>query len=239
MNYDAVARVVGRTGSTRCEGGVLTLPSTRRQHKLTLVIAGGTNYDENHGTAEYDFSFRGADPGPYVERTVESAAKKTSRQLLDGHVEDYGALAEAFTLDLPDKRGSAYVETAELISRYNANDTTGDPFLESLAFDYGRHLFICSSRDKALPPNLQGKWAYSLENAWGADYHANINLQMNHWPADQTGLGDLQTALWDYMAQTWAPRGAETAKLLYNGSGWVTHNEMNIFGFTGMKTGDS
>lgn len=37
------------------------------------------------------------------------------------------------------------------------------------------------------------------------------------------------------MALTWAPRGAETAKLLYNASGWVTHNEVNIFGFTGMK----
>lgn len=42
------------------------------------------------------------------------------------------------------------------------------------------------------------------------------------------------------MSETWAPRGAETAKLLYNApeGSWVTHDEMNIFGYTGMKTGD-
>ncbi|KAK4611832.1 Alpha-fucosidase A [Fulvia fulva] len=58
---------------------------------------------------------------------------------------------------------------------------------------------------------------------------------MNHCHTDQTGLGPLQTPLWEYMAQNWAPRGAETARLLYNASGWVVHNEMNIFGHTGMK----
>lgn len=50
-------------------------------------------------------------------------------------------------------------------------------------FDYGRHLLISSARSNSLPANLQGKWATALENAWGADYHANINLQMNYWPA--------------------------------------------------------
>lgn len=40
------------------------------------------------------------------------------------------------------------------------------------------------------------------------------------------------------MAETGAPRGAETAELLYDAPGWVTHDEMNIFGHTGMKKGD-
>jgi len=237
MKYDSIARLLGNQRSI-CNGSSLTVPSGGRQ-RLTLVIAAGTNYDVTYGTAEYNFSFRGADPAAYVQRAVGKAARKSSRQLLAAHTKDYGALANAFTLELPDTQGSVNVQTSELVARYNANLTTGDPYLESLMFDFGRHLFISSSRDNSLPPNLQGKWAYSLSNAWGADYHANINLQMNHWPADQTGLGDLQAALWDYMAETWAPRGAETAKLLYDAPGWVTHDEMNIFGHTGMKTGDA
>lgn len=237
MKYDSIARVVRDQRST-CDGSTLTVSASGQQY-LTLVIAAGTDYDETYGTADHDYSFRGADPAAYVQQAVDNASRKSSRELLATHTSDYSALADIFTLELPDTQGSARMQTSELVARYKANDTAGDPFLESLTFDLGRHLFISSSRDNALPPNLQGKWAYSLSNAWGADYHANINLQMNHWPADQTGLGNLQAALWDYMAETWAPRGAETAKLLYNAPGWVTHDEMNIFGHTGMKLGDA
>lgn len=240
MRYDSIARVIGeqRRRPSYCNGSTLLIPKSGHTC-FTLVIAAGTNYDETHGTAAYNYSFRGAEPGSYVQGAVSRAAAKTAQQLLSAHTDDYSALMSAFTIDLPDTQKSTNIETADLIARYNANFTAGDPFLESLAFDYGRHLFITSSRDNSLPPNLQGKWAYGLGNAWGADYHSNINLQMNHWPAIQTGLGDLQKALWDYMALTWAPRGSETAKLLYNAPGWVVHDEVNIFGHTGMKTGDA
>jgi hypothetical protein len=79
----------------------------------------------------------------------------------------------------------------------------GGSFVEMLMFDYARHLFICSSRENSLPPNLQGVWSNSLETAWGGDYHTNINLQMNHWFANQVGLGELQQALFRFMRDTW------------------------------------
>ncbi|GAB7366194.1 hypothetical protein MBLNU230_g7754t1 [Neophaeotheca triangularis] len=238
MSYDSIARVSGRDARSHCRDGILTVPGSARK-RITLVVAAGTDYDASRGNAQHSYSFKGAEPGPEVERTVSKAARKHPDHLIKAHMEDYAALAGAFTLELPDPLGSADIETSEIIARYSANSTAGDPYLEGLAFDYGRPLFIGSSRDNSLPPNLQGKWAYGLENAWGADYHANINLQMNHWPADQTGLGDLQSALWSYMEDTWVPRGTETARLLYNASGWVTHNEMNTFGHTGMKTGEA
>jgi Glycosyl hydrolase family 65, N-terminal domain len=81
--------------------------------------------------------------------------------------------------------------------------TQGDPYVEALLFDYARHLFISSSRDNSLPPNLAGIWEEKLQSAWSGDYHANINLQMNHWFADQVGLGSLQEALWKFMVNTW------------------------------------
>ncbi|KAG9858985.1 glycoside hydrolase family 95 protein, partial [Aureobasidium melanogenum] len=239
MLYLAEARVIGNISSLSCSSGVLTINPSSKQRSLALVISAGTNYAETKGTASANFSFRGSDSGDYVITVTASAAAKGPEVLLRRHIADYLALSSRFTLNLPDTAGSAGKPTAELIAAYQGTENiTSDPYYESLQFDYGRHLFISSSRQNSLPPNLQGKWAYGLENAWGADYHANINLQMNHWGVDQTGLGELQEALWRYMIETWVPRGTETANLLYDAPGWVTHDEMNLFGHTGMKTGD-
>ena len=135
---------------------------------------------------------------------------------------DFSALTNKFTLYLPDTLGSEERETAEIISELQATGPS-DPFLDGLLFDYSRYLLISSSRDNSLPANLQGRWTEDIKPSWSSDYHANINLQMNYWPADQTGLTETQGALWDYMRYNWVPRGTETARLLYNASGWVTH----------------
>jgi alpha-L-fucosidase 2 len=61
---------------------------------------------------------------------------------------------------------------------------------------------------------------------------------MNYWSAEMSNL-DVTAPLFTYFQKNWAPRGAYTAQVLYNISrGWVTHNEMNIFGHTGMKASD-
>lgn len=66
---------------------------------------------------------------------------------------------------------------------------------------------------------------------------SNINIQMNYWSAEMTNL-DVTQSLFEYFMKNWAPRGAYTAEVLYNTTrGWVVHNEMNIFGHTGMKAG--
>jgi alpha-L-fucosidase 2 len=113
-------------------------------------------------------------------------------------MQDYQSLTNAFSLELPDPAGSAGLETSFIISRYNYRGA-GDPYLESLLFAYARHLFISSSRGNFLPPNLQGRWTSELGVAWSADYHADINFQMNLWGIDQTGLGGLQVSAWNYM----------------------------------------
>lgn len=238
MIYKAQARALGSKYTARCNSaGVLSLIPGASQKTLTIVLAAGTDYNENHGTAAANYTFKGTDPGAYVSQIVTKAAAKSRSDLLSSHRSDFSTLANAFTLTVPDPTNSADLETSDLINRYNTSFS--DPYLESLQFDYGRYLFISSSRANSLPPNLQGKWSTGTGAAWSGDYHADINLQMNHWGPDQTGLGKLQTALWDYMAKTWAPRGAETAQLLYDAPGWVVHDEINIFGYSGMKTGDA
>ena len=238
MKYDSIARIQSGVQSTSCSDGVLTIQPSPHQKSLFIVVGAGTDFDQSKGNAEHRYSFKGSDPGPEVERITAAAASKTYERLSAEHTDDYRKFEQAFELNLPDSEGSAETETAALIAEYSSGGP-GDPFLEALLFDYSRHLLISSSRDNSLPANLQGRWAESLNPAWSGDYHANINIQMNYWGADQTGLGKTQDALWNYMELNWVPRGTETARLLYNSSGWVVHNEMNIFGHTAMKNDPS
>ena len=242
MRYEAIARVVSSSSvQTTCNNvtGALSIIPKNGTTSVAILVGAGTNYDPKKGTAEFGYSFRDEDPGPAVEAITQAAAAKTLKTLQQSHVADFKSLTGRFSLSLPDPLNSAEIQTSELIARYSSNATAGDPFLENLLFDYANYLFISASRPGSLPPNLQGRWSEGLGAAWSGDYHANINLQMNHWTADQTGLTDLQSPLWDYMADNWVPRGQETARLLYGASGWVVHNEMNIFGHTGMKSGAS
>lgn len=234
MKFESIARILGSTNlTTKCDGEAVVVTPAPGMRAVTLVVGAGTNFDETKGNPASSYSFRGEDPADYVMKVTAAAAKLSPSALKQRHIEDYQGLAGAFQLELPDPKGSASVETATLLRKYDSSP--GDPFVEALLFDYSRHLLISSSRDNSLPANLQGRWNPDLTAAWSADYHANINLQMNYWPAEQTGLGGIQDGLWRYMQDTWVPRGTETAKILYGAPGWVTHNEMNIFGHTGMK----
>lgn len=241
MKYDSIAQVAessaaGQTTTCDESTGLLTITPAAGQQSVTVVVSAGTNYDATKGNAENNFSFKGFDPGPLVEQQASTAAGKSFEDLLAAHVADYARLMDAFELDLPDVDGSSEaIETADLVSAYSVSGP-GNPFLEALLFDLSRHLLIASSRPGSLPVNLQGRWAEGINSEWGADYHANINLQMFYWAAEQTGLVETYDALWSYMRDTWVPRGTKTAKLLYGAEeGWVVHNEMNIFGHTALK----
>ncbi|KAI0471697.1 glycoside hydrolase family 95 protein-like protein [Xylariaceae sp. FL0804] len=255
IRWDLVARS-SRPGVCQNATGTLVVPASSNRTSLTVVVGGGTDYDASRGNAAAGFSFRAADPPLAAVLDATAAAIKTPEsQLQAAHVADYGGLLRgegSFRLELPDTRGSAGRDLASLMAGYDANATTaGDPYLEGLLIDYGRHLLVSSSREGGLPPNLQGVWSDAESTAWSGDYHADVNLQMNLWGAEQTGLGEAALPpVFAMMQQTWMPRGAETARLLYgtgagtdnaagNGStgapAWCAHDEMNIFGHTGMK----
>ncbi|OHE92858.1 hypothetical protein CORC01_11864 [Colletotrichum orchidophilum] len=241
MKFDSIAKLsrdsASAAAATNCTtSGMMQITPGTGQKTLTIVISAETNYDQKKGNAANSYSFKGQDPGPTVQTLSSAASSKPYSDILSSHIADYQRLQSAFQLTLPDPLSSAERETADLIQEY-LYTSPGDPYLEAILFDYARHLLIASSRENSLPANLQGRWTEQLSPAWSADYHANINLQMNYWHADQTGLAETQVALWNYMEDTWVPRGTETAALIYNASGWVVHNEMNIFGHTALKEG--
>jgi alpha-L-fucosidase 2 len=82
-----------------------------------------------------------------------------------------------------------------------------------------------------LPANLQGLWNDSNTPAWNCDYHLNINLQMNYWPAELCNLPECAAPLMRWLEDLRQP-GERTAKIHYNSRGWVVHHVANVWGFT-------
>jgi alpha-L-fucosidase 2 len=177
MIFDARVRAIDQpTGPSCTASGSLLIPSNGKTNAITLAFAAGTNYDQKNGNAATNYSFKGVDPAAAVLSTIQAVSKKPYAEIYNAHVRDHSDLFSQFTLDLPDPDNSANVPTATLMTDYIYE--VGNPFVESLLFDYGRYLFIASSRPGSLPPNLQGIWTESLTPAWSADYHVDINLQM-------------------------------------------------------------
>ncbi len=88
---------------------------------------------------------------------------------------------------------------------------------------------ISSSRENSLPANLQGIWNEDFEPAWGSKYTININIQMNYWMAEKTGLSRLHMPLLEHL-KTMRPHGQETAEKMYGARGFCCHHNTDIWG---------
>ncbi len=103
--------------------------------------------------------------------------------------------------------------------------------LSELYFNYGRYLMISSSRNCVLPSNLQGIWTNDYNTIWSADYHININIQMNYWLTEVTDLSECGDVFLRYI-KFLANHGKKTADVNYGMKGWVAHTVTNPWGFT-------
>ncbi|MFM8698747.1 MAG: glycosyl hydrolase family 95 catalytic domain-containing protein, partial [Phycisphaerales bacterium] len=106
-----------------------------------------------------------------------------------------------------------------------------DPALIARYFDYGRYLLRASSRAGSLPANLQGIWNEHFRAPWNADFHTNINVQMNYWHAGPTALADAELPLIDLIDRV-RDRGERTAKDLYGARGWCCHHITDAWAMT-------
>lgn len=174
------------------------------------------------------------------ERSLVSRLGEAMRQsadLLVGEATaDHNALMKRCTLELPESEPSKL----PLPERVKRAQTEADPQLDALYFQFGRHLLVSSSRaDSLLPANLQGIWAQEIRPPWNADFHSNINLQMNYWPAEPTNLSECHLPLMR-LIQTTARVGEATARAYYDAPGWMCHHTQNPWGYSApsnMKAG--
>ena len=101
----------------------------------------------------------------------------------------------------------------------------------ALYCQYGRYLLIASTANGVMPPNLQGIWANTISTPWRGDYHLNINVEMNHWPAQVGNLSEMDLQLTDYVERM-VPSGEHTARVFYDAPGWCAHVLANAWNFT-------
>jgi alpha-L-fucosidase 2 len=225
MRFESQLQVLndGGTRTDNADGSV----TVSGADAVTLVLGAGTDY-----APEYP-SYRGEDPHAAVTERVDAAAAKSFDELRAAHVVDYTELFDRVSLDVGQRMPD--MPTDDLLRAYREGSASPEArkALEVLYFQYGRYLLVASSRAGSLPANLQGVWNNSTGAPWGADYHVNINLQMNYWLAETTNLAETTEPFFDYV-DSLVPAGEVTAREMFGNRGWVVHNETTPFGFTGV-----
>ncbi|MGF7148408.1 alpha-L-fucosidase 2 [Sphingomonas zeicaulis] len=169
-----------------------------------------------------------ADPAGQSLAALNAVRARSWQQLLDTQQRDHRALFDAIELELATEPAPALVA-----QRLAATKGPAQAALIETHFNFGRYLLISSARPGSLPPNLQGLWADGFSPPWSADYHININIQMNFWPAEPCGLGALHASLFDY-AERLKPFGEKTARIAYGARGAVAHYTTNPWGHTAL-----
>lgn len=175
--------------------------------------------------------FHGIDSDVACQETLNAAPMY--EELRQKHNETHFRLFHRVSLDLGHSDTGA-ITTDERLSRVQLG--ADDPDLIERYFHYGRYLLMDSSRPGDLPANLQGLWNEHIDAPWNSDYHTNINLQMNYWPAEVTNLAECHLPLFDLM-DSLVPSGEKTAQEMYGARGWVVHHLTDLYGFTAPADG--
>src|SRR5215468_1669962 len=217
LKFQSTLKALNEGGSIKTQSGaqgdqlVISKASA-----VTLLLAASTDY-------------RGNDQQATCERQIKQAAAQSYAKLREAHVADYQSLFNRVELELGDSGALSRLPTDKRLERVKQGGE--DQQLIAQYFQFGRYLLIASSRPGDLPANLQGVWADGFRPPWNSDYHLNINIQMNYWPAEVTNLSELHLPLFDLL-DSLRPSGRRTARLHYNARGFVAHHITDIWGFT-------
>jgi alpha-L-fucosidase 2 len=231
LNYEARLRVLAKGGAVQADGGVLRL---RGCDEVVLLLAAGTSY-----VMDYGRHYQGPAPGTRLGQQLDDAARRGYDDLRARHLADHRRLFRR--VEASWGRSDAETRRATTDRRVAAYAKGGvDPELEAMLFQMGRYLLIACSRRPGLPANLQGLWNDSNRPAWSSDYHANINVQMNYWPAEPANLAECHLPLFDLIqCQLPAWRKATQADAEYRtagaAGGWALRTSHNIHGGMGWK----
>ena len=167
-------------------------------------------------------------PEAYVNEHLKKAVAKGFEAVKSDHLKAYHELFNRVELQIGEPKENQDLTLEEHWRDFLVND---DPWLPVCYFHFGRYLFISSTREDLLPPNLQGLWANTIQTPWNGDYHLNINVEMNHWPCEICNLSELHLPL-IHFAEGLMPSGSKTARDFYGARGWTAHVVCNPWGFT-------
>jgi alpha-L-fucosidase 2 len=218
MRFEARIETVNEGGTIRAEGNRVRI---ERAKSITLLISAKTGY-------------RGFDrpPDAPAAEIAEACAKQTAAarakgytELRAAHIVEHQNLFRRVALNLPKAAHATDHDTGERLAAF---PTTQDPDLAALYFQYGRYLLIASSRPGSQPANLQGIWNELVQPPWSSNWTANINTEMNYWPAETCGLPECHQPLFE-MVRDLSRNGAKTAEVNYGCKGWVSHHNVDLW----------
>ncbi len=222
MRYAARLKASSRGGKVLPAGQHLII---EKADEVVLVLTAATDYK-----AEYPV-FKWGDPLVMSLQQLNAATSVSYSTLLKRHLADYSRLFGKVKLRLSDKN----TEEVPTDRRLTNPD---DLHLQELYFQYGRYLLISSSRAGSMPANLQGIWSDKIQAPWNCDYHTNINLQMNYWPAGVTNLEECFGPM-SALIESLVKPGSKTAAVQYNARGWCAQPITNVWGYTSPGEGTS
>ena len=211
VRFETRLRVESETGVISPNNGQLALKNVK---KAKLLIVGNTSFYHAQG---------------YEQKNAETLAKASNQSfetLLKTHKKDHQRFYNRVDLDL----GGKELDSLPINERLQRmKDGFDDPDLGAKLFQFGRYLLIASSRPGTNPANLQGIWNEHITAPWNADYHLNINLQMNYWPAEVTNLSELHQPFFDFLDKV-LERGKVTAQKQYGiERGTMAHHASDLW----------
>jgi alpha-L-fucosidase 2 len=212
VRYTALADVRAPGGTLEAKEDWVTVRDAR---ELTICVAARTSFLERDPDAVAANDLRAA------EATVPAVEARQAEWMRER--------MQRVHLQLGEPTAQGWLPTDERLRAF-ARTPGADVSLCTLYFQYARYLLLSSSRAGALPANLQGLWNEHFRAPWNADYHININLQMNYWPAGPGALAETEAPLFDLLERL-AARGEVVARDLYGARGWTAHHTTDLWAF--------
>ena len=184
---------------------------------VTLIVTAATSFK--------NYTDIGGDPGLICEKILSNVASKEYNVLRKNHENDFHPLMDRVHLTIGDSLMNEK-PTDERLRIVREGGTDID--LASKLFQFGRYMLVSSSREGGQPANLQGIWNEMQSPPWGSKYTANINVEMNYWPAEVCNLSECHLPLFEAIKDL-SVSGAKTAKVEYNCRGWVCHHNFDLW----------
>ena len=205
-------RIVPEGGTVSVQDSIVRIEKADR---ITVFLTAATDYWKT-------------DPESVTADHLESVFRKPYTILKTAHIADYQQFLKRVDLLLGETENQNLPTDRRLAALQNG---AADPALIALYYQFGRYLLISSSRPGGLPTNLQGIWADGLNTPWDADFHININIQMNYWPAEICNLSEMHLPFLQFIDSLQAD-GHKTAREMYNKRGTVAHFTTDAWHFT-------
>ena len=212
VKFHAIISVEAKNGVALVEDGKLCV---KEADEVILRVVAASDYNQEN-------------PQQTCEEEMNAALTQSYDALFESHVAEYKAYFDRVSFKIADVVKDT-IPTDVRLQNIKAGDI--DNYVTEVQYQYGRYLLLSSSRPGTMPANLQGIWVNAFDPPWNSDYHININIQMNYWPAEMTNLSECHEPMLKYVGDL-REMGRLTAKETYGVGGFVAHHTSDAWMMT-------